>query len=69
MGRLSGRRVRRSVERGSGDAAGEAGRDFNPAAQPTIPAMNSTFNKLKGSTPAAIAQPTVRAAPVPTQTA
>jgi hypothetical protein len=45
------------------------GSSFSPAAQPTIPAMNSSLSGLAGSTPVAIAQPTVSAAPIPTQTA
>lgn len=46
-----------------------AGRAFKPAAQPTIPAMKSSFKGLAGSTPVTMAQPTVNAAPIPTQTA
>lgn len=56
-------------ERGVASAFLPAGSDFSPAAQPTMPAMNSTFSTLKGSTPVAIAQPTVKAAPIPTHTA
>lgn len=50
-------------------AGWSAGRAFKPAAQPTIPAMKSSFNGLAGSTPVTMAQPTVSAAPIPTHTA
>lgn len=46
-----------------------AGNAFKPAAQPTIPAMNSNLSGLADSTPVIMAQPTVSAAPTPTHTA